>query len=85
MKKIAILICVLMLGKAAISADIQVTNIQDKKPTSVVLTGNLVFDWHDIAQIDRDTAIENTNQNFLETIQFLNTIKKSSKKSIKTF
>ena len=58
MKKIAILICVLMLGKAAISADIQVTNIQDKKPTSVILTGNLVFDWLDIAQIDRDTAIE---------------------------
>ena len=58
MKKIAILICVLMLGKAAISADIQVTNIQDKNPTSVVLTGNLVFDWLDIAQIDRDTAIE---------------------------
>ena len=57
MKKIAILICVLMLGKTAISADIQVTNIQDKKPTSVVLTGNLVFDWLDIAQIDRDTAI----------------------------
>ena len=58
MKKIIVLLCVLMLGKAALSADIQATNVQDKRPAQVVLTGNLVFDWLDISQIDRDSAID---------------------------
>ena len=58
MKKIVILLCVLMLGKVALSADIQTTNVQDKTPAPVVLTGNLVFDWLDISQVDRDSVIE---------------------------
>lgn len=58
MKKFVILLCVLMLGKVALSADIQTTNVQDKTPAPVVLTGNLVFDWLDISQVDRDSVIE---------------------------
>ena len=58
MKKIAILLCVLILGKAALSADIPATNISDATSKPVVLTGNLIFDWLDITQVDRDLAIE---------------------------
>lgn len=58
MKKIAILLCVLILGKAALSADIPVTNVSDATSKPVVLTGNLIFDWLDITQVDRDLAIE---------------------------
>ena len=58
MKKFAILLCVLILGKAALSADIPVTNVSDTTSKPVVLTGNLIFDWLDITQVDRDLAIE---------------------------
>ena len=58
MRNFILLLCFLVLGKAALAADIQVTNIQDKTPTSVVLSGNLVFDWLDISQIDRYVVIE---------------------------
>ena len=58
MKKFAILLCVLILGKAALSADIPATNISDATSKPVVLTGNLIFDWLDITQVDRDLAIE---------------------------
>lgn len=85
MKKIAILICVLMLGKTAISADIQATNIQDQKPTSVVLTGNLVFDWLDIAQIDRDTAIEKYKSEIFGNDTVFKYNKKEFKKEYKDF
>lgn len=58
MKKIAILLSILILGKAALSADIPVTNVSDATSKPVVLTGNLIFDWLDITQVDRDLAIE---------------------------
>ena len=58
MKKIAILLSILILGKAALSADIPATNISDATSKPVVLTGNLIFDWLDITQVDRDLAIE---------------------------
>ena len=58
MKKIIILLCLLFVGKVALSADLQVATLQDKTPTSMILTGNLVFDWLDITQMDRDLVIE---------------------------
>lgn len=58
MKKFAILLSILILGKAALSADIPVTNVSDATSKPVVLTGNLIFDWLDITQVDRDLAIE---------------------------
>ena len=58
MKKLVILLCVLMLGKVALSAETPATSLQEKTPVSIVLTGNLVFDWLDISQIDRDAVIE---------------------------
>ena len=58
MKKFAILLSFLILGKAALSADIPATNISDTTSKPVVLTGNLIFDWLDITQVDRDLAIE---------------------------
>jgi hypothetical protein len=58
MKKILILICILLLAKPALSEDIDVSNINDTTPTSIVLTGNLVFDWLDISQSGRDEAID---------------------------
>lgn len=58
MKKIIILLCLLFIGKVALSADLQAATLQDKTPTSMILTGNLVFDWLDITQMDRDLVIE---------------------------
>lgn len=47
-----------MLGKVALSADIGQTVIKENTPASIVLTGNLVFDWLDITQAGRDAVIE---------------------------
>ncbi len=58
MKKIILLLCILMLGKVALSADIGQTVIKENTPASIVLTGNLVFDWLDITQAGRDAVIE---------------------------
>ncbi len=58
MKKIIILVCIFLLGKAAFSADIEQTIIKENTPAPIVLTGNLVFDWLDISQIQRDEVIE---------------------------
>lgn len=58
MKKLVILICLLMLGKVAISADFDQVVVKENTPASIVLTGNLVFDWLDITQTGRDAVIE---------------------------
>ena len=58
MKKIIILLCFLMLGKAALSADVEQAKDIEKVPSQIVLTGNLVFDWLDISQLQRDAVIE---------------------------
>ena len=58
MKKFVILICLLMLGKVAISADFDQVVVKENTPASIVLTGNLVFDWLDITQTGRDAVIE---------------------------
>lgn len=58
MKKIVILLCILILGKAALSADFAEVVTKEKTPAPIVLTGNLVFDWLDITQAGRDTVIE---------------------------
>lgn len=80
MKKIIILLCLLFVGKVALSADLQVATLQDKTPTSMILTGNLVFDWLDITQMDRDLVIEK-----YKTELFGNdTVYKYNKKEFKT-
>ena len=80
MKKIIILLCLLFIGKVALSADLQVATLQDKTPTSMILTGNLVFDWLDITQMDRDLVIEK-----YKTELFGNdTVYKYNKKEFKT-
>lgn len=58
MKKFIILLCILMLGKAVLSEDLPETVVKENTPASVVLTGNLVFDWLDITQDGRDAVIE---------------------------
>lgn len=47
-----------MLGKVAISADFDQVVVKENTPASIVLTGNLVFDWLDITQTGRDAVIE---------------------------
>lgn len=47
-----------MLGKAVLAADLEQTVIKENTPAPIVLTGNLVFDWLDISQIQRDEVIE---------------------------
>ena len=62
MKKFTILLLILFLGKVSLAADIQPIEqdkiIQENVPPSIVLTGNLVFDWLDISQVQRDAVIE---------------------------
>lgn len=58
MKKFVILICLLMFGKVAISADFDQVVVKENTPAPIVLTGNLVFDWLDITQTGRDAVIE---------------------------
>ena len=58
MKKFIILLCILMLGKAALSEGLQPVVTKENMPVSIVLTGNLVFDWLDITQSGRDAVIE---------------------------
>lgn len=48
----------LILGKTALAADIGQTVVKENTPASIVLTGNLVFDWLDISQAGRDAVIE---------------------------
>lgn len=58
MKKFIILLCILMLGKAVLSEDLQPVVTIENTPAPIVLTGNLVFDWLDITQSGRDAVIE---------------------------
>ena len=58
MKKFVILLCFLLVGKAALSADITPAKIINKVDQEIVLTGNLVFDWLDISQVERDAVID---------------------------
>lgn len=58
MKKIIFLLCILLIGKAVLSEELPPQTIKDNTPAPIVLTGNLVFDWLDISQIQRDEVIE---------------------------
>lgn len=58
MKKIVILLCILTIGKAAWAEDLTQIIQKENTPAPIVLTGNLVFDWLDITQANRDAVIE---------------------------
>lgn len=55
MKKIIIILCILLVGKTALSEEVK--PIIEETPAPVVLTGNIIFDWLNISQIDRDAVI----------------------------
>ncbi len=59
MKKFTVLLLLMMLGKAAFSADLgRVTEPVKDVENTITLTGELVFDWLDISQLKRDEAID---------------------------
>lgn len=59
MKKFAILLVILILGKTALSADLDTTApVKEDVEKTITLTGELVFDWLDISQLKRDEAID---------------------------
>lgn len=58
MKKFIFILCILILGKVALAEDLPQIIQKENTPAPIVLTGNLVFDWLDISQIDRDRVIE---------------------------
>lgn len=58
MKKLVILLCILIIGKAAWAEDLTQIIQKENTPAPIVLTGNLVFDWLDITQANRDAVIE---------------------------
>lgn len=47
-----------MLGKAALSVELEQIAVTENMPAPIVLTGNLIFDWLDISQIQRDEVID---------------------------
>lgn len=79
MKKIIILLCFLMLGKPALSGDIEQAKDIEKVPSQIVLTGNLVFDWLDISQLQRDAVIEKYRTELFDE----NTVYKYKKKDFR--
>ena len=58
MKNFILILCILIIGKTALAVDLEQTVIKENTPAPIVLTGNLVFDWLDISQIQRDEVIE---------------------------
>ncbi len=83
MKKILILCMLLLVGKAGVSADFKQVSeqkvIQEKVPSEIVLTGNLVFDWLDISQLERDSVIERYRNELFDE----NTVYKYKKKDFR--
>ena len=55
MKKFIVILSLLILGNLSFATEFD--NVQ-KDSNPIVLTGNLVFDWLDISQIDRDEVIK---------------------------
>lgn len=85
MKKIIILMCILLIGKVALSQDMQNVPFKENKPAEIVLAGNLVFDWLDITQIDRDKVIEKYKSELFGDDTVYKYEKKSFKKEYKDF
>lgn len=55
MKKFLIVLCILLVGKVSSATDL--TPILADEESNKVITANIVFDWLDINQIDRDAVI----------------------------
>lgn len=55
MKKLILILLILLLGKVSLSADF--ADIKNSENNIKTLTANIVFDWLDITQIDRDAVI----------------------------
>ena len=85
MKKIIFLLCILILGKAALSEDLQPPVIKENAPAEIVLTGNLIFDWLDITQIDRDKVIEKYRNELFKDETVYKYDKKEFKQKYKDF
>ena len=79
MKKFVILLCLLILGKAALAADIAPAKVIEHVPSEIVLTGNLVFDWLDISQVERDAVIDKYQKELFDE----NTVYKYKKKEFR--
>lgn len=79
MKKIVILLCILILGKAAWTEDLPQIIQTENTPAPIVLTGNLVFDWLDITQANRDAVIEKYKSQLFDE----DTVYKYNKKEFK--
>lgn len=61
MKKLVIILCFIIIGKAALAVEIPDAvkiPVKEKIASEIVLTGNIVFDWLDISQIERDEVID---------------------------
>ena len=79
MKKFIILMCLLVLGKAGLAADIEPSKTVENVPSEIVLTGNLVFDWLDITQVERDAVIDKYKSELFDE----NTVYKYKKKDFR--
>ena len=79
MKKFIILMCLLVLGKAGVAADIEPSKTVENVPSEIVLTGNLVFDWLDITQVERDAVIDKYKSELFDE----NTVYKYKKKDFR--
>ena len=56
MKRFIFILILLLVGKVSLAGDL--TQVLPDENSQKVLTANVVFDWLDISQIDRDAVIE---------------------------
>ena len=78
MKRFLAVLIILLLGKVSLCADLGQAATDEKNAS--VLTANIVFDWLDINQIDRDIVIEKYKSELFP----VDTVYKYNKKEFKS-
>ena len=78
MKKFIVILLILLAGKVSPAADL--TQVMPDENSNKVLSANVVFDWLDINQIERDAVIEKYKQELFQD----DTVYKYKKKSFRS-
>lgn len=81
MKKFILIFLILLFGKVSLSADF--TAIEQAEKDVKTLTANIIFDWLDISQIDRDAVIVKYQSELFEDDTVFKYKKKEFKKTYK--
>ena len=86
MKNLFILLCLLLLSKPVLSEEVQTIETPDIQPEqTIVIKGNIEFDWLDITQVERDAKISEFEKILFDENTVLKYNKKEFKKEYKDF